>query len=89
MAKKGKRKKPKLGRPDGATSHRPKGMEIRKTMDLDRAGTMDPRPGYRRVVIETLDPEHAQRLKKLASLIKKRDKGLFKMITPARMVTSE
>lgn len=85
MAKKSNRKKkPKIGRPDGATSHRPVGLEVRSTMPLDRAGTSEPRPGLRRVVIETLDEEHAQRLERLASLIKKRDKNLFKYLVPGR-----
>ena len=79
-----KSKSTTIGRPKGATSHVPKGLEVRQCDPLDRVNSVQQRPGFRRVVLETIDEECALQLEQLASLLKKKDPKIMKLITPAK-----
>ena len=78
-------KKKKLGRPAGAATHKPRGLEIRRYAELSRANAVDKQPGYRRLVLETVDPDLAVRLQRLATLIRKKDPKLMKLLTPPKV----
>lgn len=75
-----KRKK-RTGRKPGSTTHVPKGLEVRSVQSFNRSDAENPlKNAYRRVTLETADPEIAKALYKLASLVKRKDSTLRKLI---------
>lgn len=73
-----------IGRPKGAKSYEPKGLEVREFQPLARKGTTGKgkKKGLRRVVLETKDEELAQHLERLATLVRKKDPDLLKLTAP-------
>jgi hypothetical protein len=79
-----------FGRPKGAKSYRPTGLEVRRADPLGRKGSPNKQKGYRRVILETKDETFAENLERLVILIRKKDKGLLSMLTPkGRKVTKK
>jgi hypothetical protein len=70
-----------IGRPKGAKSYQPKGLEVRTATPLSRTNAVDKKKGLKRLVLETRDEDHAKRLQRLATLIRKRDKNLLELIS--------
>lgn len=71
-----------FGRPKGAKSYAPTGLEVRKADPLERKGSPNKLKGYRRVILETKDESFAQNLERLVVLIRKKDKALLDLLTP-------
>lgn len=69
------------GRPSGSPNYTPKGLEVRSTTPLARSNSKEKVKGLKRVILETVDPDQALRLQKLASLVKKKDKKLMSLIS--------
>ena len=71
-----------FGRPKGAKSYAPTGLEVRRADPLGRKGSPNKLKGYRRVILETKDETFAENLERLVVLIRKKDKGLLSLLTP-------
>ncbi len=71
-----------FGRPKGAKSYAPTGLEVRRADPLGRKGSPNKMKGYRRVILETKDETFAENLERLVVLIRKKDKGLLSLLTP-------
>lgn len=73
------------GRPKGAKDYVPRGLECRVATPLARSNAVDPKPGLKRLVLETLDENYAVNLERLKVLINKKDKALFKLLEPKKV----
>jgi hypothetical protein len=71
-----------FGRPKGAKSYQPNGLEVRKADPLERKGSPNKLKGYRRVILETKEESYAQNLERLVVLIRKKDKDLLNLLAP-------
>ena len=69
-----------LGRPTGAKSHVPRGLEVRQRTPLARANGIEKPKGLRRVILETVNENDAIRLQTLATLVTKKDPVLFRIL---------
>ena len=78
-----------FGRPKGAKSYVPQGLEVRRADPLERKGSPNKLKGFRRVILETKEEIHAESLERLVSLIRKKDKTLFTMLAPKARKTTK
>jgi len=79
-----KKKIATFGRPKGAKSYAPKGLEVRRADPLGRKGSPNKLKGYRRVILETKEELFAENLERLVVLIRKKDKGLLSLLAPTK-----
>ena len=78
-----------FGRPKGAKSFAPTGLEVRRADLLGRKGSPNKLKGYRRVILETKDESFAQNLERLVVLIRKKDKDLLGLLSPKSRKTTK